>query len=127
MSLGNSPSSTVIRLSADTRYKLLVNGSRVCVGPTRGSDRIWYYDTVDLEPYLKKGENVIEIRVIRFFPSLNVGIPYARTQSPGLVLLGQVEKEDISTGKNDTKWEGRQENHIHYPSKSEWDVFLNVS
>jgi hypothetical protein len=55
ITLPSVPKQTVIRISADTRYKLLVNGHRVCVGPARGSDRLWFYDTVDLGPFLQVG------------------------------------------------------------------------
>ena len=46
-------------VSADNRYKLFVNGKQVAYGPARGDLENWYYDTVDIAPYLRKGKNVI--------------------------------------------------------------------
>lgn len=97
------------------------------MGPTRGSDRLWYYDTLDIATWLHSGENTITVEVIRFFPSANAGISFARTSAPGLVVSGSIGDEDISTGATDTKWEGREDDNVHYPSKSDKDIFLHVS
>lgn len=48
-----------ISVSADNRYRLFVNGKSVAAGPARGDVRHWYYDDLDLAPYLKEGKNVI--------------------------------------------------------------------
>ncbi|ORX34105.1 bacterial alpha-L-rhamnosidase-domain-containing protein [Kockovaella imperatae] len=115
-----------VRLSADTRYKLLINGNRVCVGPARGSDRIWFYDTIDLGPFLRTGSNIIEILVLRFFPSENVAEPFGRTARPGLTIYGSIGDENISTGGTDTKWLGGPEDNRYYPQETPWDHFLNT-
>lgn len=48
-----------VRVSADNRYLLYVNGRRVAHGPAR-CDRRWQsFDELDLAPYLREGENVI--------------------------------------------------------------------
>lgn len=114
-------------MSADTRYKLLVNGHRVSVGPTRGSDKVWYYDTVDLAPWLILGKNEIVIKVVRFFPTAIAGFAFARTALPGLAVIGNIGSEDISTGPQDERWEGRVERHVSFPTSSETDIFLHVS
>jgi hypothetical protein len=113
-------------MSADTRYKLVINSKRVALGPSRGSDRLWYYDTIDIAPFLTLGVNRIDILVVRWFPSLPVGTPFARTAMPGLTVEGQVEGIDLSTGRTDTEWEGRVEK-VHFPAKNKSDIFLHVS
>lgn len=123
----SSHPSAVIRVSADTRYKLLVNDQRVTVGPSRGSDKFWFYDTIDLAPWLQAGENVIIIKVLRFFPSADAGFSFARTSFPGLAVVGSVGTQDISTGGSGSSWEGRAEPHVFFPSKSDVDIFLHVS
>lgn len=56
VSLKEEPYEGKIRISADTRYKLYVNTRLVEVGPSRGDHQVWFYDTIDLLPYLKKVE-----------------------------------------------------------------------
>ena len=34
-----------IKISADTKYKLYVNGAFVQFGPSRGDKQVWYYNT----------------------------------------------------------------------------------
>jgi alpha-L-rhamnosidase len=53
------PSSFVIHVSADNRYKLYVNGALVSLGPARGDAFHWNYETVDIAVYLKDGDNVL--------------------------------------------------------------------
>ena len=53
-----------IRLSADSRYKLYVNGMFVVEGPCHGTRYQRFYETVDATPYLKEGENVLWVDVL---------------------------------------------------------------
>src|SRR5437868_1489383 len=57
--LATKPSSYLVHVSADNRYKLFINGVLVSIGPARGDFYYWNYETVDLAPYLKEGKNVI--------------------------------------------------------------------
>lgn len=120
-------SPVLIRLTADTRYKLIINGKRAMVGPSRGSDKIWYYDTVDIAPFLQCGANTIVVKVLRFFPGIIAAVPFARASLPGLAVLGNVIGVDISTGKTDSEWEGRVDDQIFYTGKNPDDIFLHVS
>lgn len=52
------------RVSADTRYVLRVNGSYVCEGPCLGSEYVKYYETADLTPFLRDGNNNVELTVL---------------------------------------------------------------
>src|SRR5258708_29319531 len=49
----------VVHVSADNRYRLFVNGKPICSGPARGDLYNWYFETVNLAPYLQQGTNVI--------------------------------------------------------------------
>ncbi|HTI10696.1 MAG TPA: alpha-L-rhamnosidase C-terminal domain-containing protein [Puia sp.] len=53
------PGKFIIHLSADNRYRLFVNGVAVCSGPARGDLAHWNFETVDLAPFLKNGENTV--------------------------------------------------------------------
>ena len=49
------PPSYVVRVSADHRFVLFVNGKRVGDGPARGDLTHWRYERFDLAPLLKVG------------------------------------------------------------------------
>ena len=53
----------VVRVSADNRFLLFVNGRRVAQGPAYGDLRRWRYERLDLAPYLTRGRNVIAAQV----------------------------------------------------------------
>ena len=53
--------SASVRVTADSRYRLYVNGVRVGRGPVKFDTRWMYYDTWDIAPLLKKGKNVIAV------------------------------------------------------------------
>ncbi|HHH49508.1 MAG TPA: alpha-rhamnosidase, partial [Saprospiraceae bacterium] len=64
--LTTKPKEFIIYVSADNRYKLFVNGQKVCAGPARGDINHWRYETVDIAPYLDAGKNVIAAEVVNF-------------------------------------------------------------
>jgi alpha-L-rhamnosidase len=53
------PASFTVHVSGDNRYKLFVNSVLVSLGPARGDLSYWNFETVDLAPYLKTGNNII--------------------------------------------------------------------
>jgi hypothetical protein len=60
------PASYVVRVSADNRFILYVNGQRVGDGPARGDLTHWRYERFDLAPYLRAGSNLITATVWNF-------------------------------------------------------------
>ena len=63
LKLAAVPASYVVRVSADNRFILYVNGTRVGDGPARGDLGHWRYERFDLAPLLKSGENLITATV----------------------------------------------------------------
>ena len=62
----NVPEKAILNIAAETKYRLFLNGRTVVFdgGLFRESrPGCGYYDTVDLSPYLKKGENGLVIQV----------------------------------------------------------------
>lgn len=59
VSLAQKPARFVVHASGDNRYRLFVNGQAVCSGPARGDLYNWYFETVDIAPYLQAGRNVL--------------------------------------------------------------------
>ncbi|MBP3217563.1 MAG: hypothetical protein J6M46_04245 [Lachnospiraceae bacterium] len=51
-------------ISANSRYRLWVNGVPVLSGPCRSDGFVRYYDTAELGPYLQAGQNVIAAQVL---------------------------------------------------------------
>jgi alpha-L-rhamnosidase len=57
------PGKFIVHVSADNRYKLYVNGLFVSNGPARGELYHWNFETVDLAPFFKQGNNIISALV----------------------------------------------------------------
>lgn len=96
-SLGQQPGSFVVHVSADNRYRLFVNGQAVCSGPARGDLYNWYFETVDIAPYLHAGTNVIAAQVW----NMGVFAPVAQiSNQTAFVLQGDGAAEKIvNTGE----------------------------
>ena len=101
--LKEAPASRKIRISADSRYKLYLNGSFVQKGPQKALDlKEWFVDTAELAPFLKEGENVLAVEVLRF-PASNLSVSAEnandslyRTEIPNLY----VEDPETADGVN---------------------------
>lgn len=63
LDLAKAPRSFIVRVSADNRYVLYVNGGRVDAGPSRGDLAHWRYRRLDIGRYLRAGTNVIAAHV----------------------------------------------------------------
>lgn len=103
--LAGQPASFIVHVSADNRYRLFVNGKPVCNGPARGDLYNWYFETVDLAPWLKPGGNTIAAQV------WNMGEEAAVAQvsnQTAFVLQGDTEKEKgINTDGSWKVWENK--------------------
>ena len=73
------PEHFVVRVSADNRYRLVVNGQAVSAGPQRSDIMHWRYETVDLAPYLHIGRNVLAATVWNWGAYRPVGQQSRRT------------------------------------------------
>ncbi|KAG8631818.1 hypothetical protein KVT40_000958 [Elsinoe batatas] len=127
--LFNLPSTTLLHCSADTRYKLLINGRRVAVGPTRGSTTIWHYDSIDIAPFLMEGRNVLQVVVMRYYAASRAAMPFARTAYPGLTIVGGLKSgsDVIDLGTMCSGWTARVNPEISFPTGLIDDVFLHIN
>ena len=93
-----------VEITADSRYKLYLNGKLVEFGPMKGDDQVWYVDRIDLTPYLVVGENVIAAEVLSYPAMHDLGNHgMFRSGCPGLFLKGYIQdvegwRYDISAG-----------------------------
>jgi hypothetical protein len=60
--LSHSQIEGTIHIYADSRYALYVNGTCLGYGPARSYHKHPYYDTYNLAPFLKKGENILAVK-----------------------------------------------------------------
>ena len=87
--LSGVPKSLPLRITADTRYKLYINGALVQFGPSKGDNTIWYVDSVELAPWLRPGKNALAVSVLRYPEDREKGNhSLFRTKSPGLYIEG---------------------------------------
>lgn len=63
LALDAVPASYIVRVSADNRFVLYVNGKRVGDGPARGDLTHWRYERFDLAPFLRTGRNLVTATV----------------------------------------------------------------
>lgn len=64
--LDHIPESLFVRVSADSRYRLSINGRDITCGPCKGDQSVWYYERLDIASRLRIGENVIGAMVLRY-------------------------------------------------------------
>ncbi len=62
-SLEYKPEAFIVHVSADPRYQLFVNEQEVSFGPAVGDLENWHYESIDIAPQLRAGENIIAARV----------------------------------------------------------------
>jgi len=93
------PTSFIINISADTRYKLFVNGKHVGIGPAKSDLSHWNFDTYDISAFLKTGKNVIAA-VVWNFGEFN---GYSQhSNKTAFILQGNSENEKFLN--TDKKW-----------------------
>lgn len=92
VALPEKPRAVRIRISADQRFVLFVNGQRVGAGPARGHLKQWRYETFDIAPMLATGTNVIAARVWNDAKSA----PLAQMTSGHTAFWLQAESSDFS-------------------------------
>ncbi|REG89444.1 alpha-L-rhamnosidase-related protein [Winogradskyella sediminis] len=91
----------IIFVSADNRYRLYVNGERVCYGPSIGDRAHQRYETLDIAPHLKEGKNVIAAEVVNFGEYRSVSqVTY---QTAFILQADRNLNLDINTGSADWK------------------------
>ncbi|CAM4423601.1 Alpha-L-rhamnosidase N-terminal domain-containing protein [Pedobacter westerhofensis] len=96
--LSAAPANFIVHVSADNRYRLFVNGKPVCSGPARGDLFNWYYESIDISSYLKRGSNTIAALVWNMGELAAVGQISNQT---AFMLQGNGDPEKIvNTGKD---------------------------
>jgi alpha-L-rhamnosidase len=84
-----------VKVSARTEYILCVNGRRVGFGPPIADSRRYYFDLRNIQPYLRKGPNVIAARVY----SLATATEDTKRVPGGFILQGTVGENSLDSDK----------------------------
>ncbi|KAH9214231.1 Six-hairpin glycosidase-like protein [Leptodontidium sp. 2 PMI_412] len=114
-----------INISADTRYKLYINKQFVHGGPVKGDERRWFYDTVDVTPFLRDGDNHIAVHVLRFYHATTYAWPFARMPIGGLFI--QSVDQSTPCGLNtDDSWETAIDPSAELRVGDPFDVFMQI-
>ncbi len=102
LSLERKPKKLIAHISADSKYWLYINGETVVYegsvkrGPEKSSG---YYDSIDIAPYLKKGEN--SICALVWFWDNETSYSYSSSGQGGFIF--EAENSDI-TIISDKSW-----------------------
>ncbi len=90
--LASVPAEFIIHVSADNRYRFFVNGQPVCFGPARGDLAHWFYESINIAPFLKPGKNLLAAVVWNFGDDK----PWAQfTLKTALIVQGNSTPEQI--------------------------------
>lgn len=89
----NEIAQATLKVCADTRYRLWLNGQMLGHGPARSEPAYQYYDLYELPTQLKAGENLFAAFVTHY----GVGTCYSRLGSPGFLLEVEITFTDGST------------------------------
>jgi hypothetical protein len=111
LDLASPPGRFLVHVSGDQRFVLFVNGRRVGIGPSRGDLFHWRFETFDLAPYLKAGQNLLVATVWSF----GAQAPAAQvTDRTGFVAQGDGDAEQAAN--TDTSWQcAREPGHQPWP------------
>ncbi len=115
--LDEVPENLDMYISADNRYKLYINGQYITIGPARGDLFHWRYETIDVSPYLKEGDNVIAALVYNM--GEHTPVSWMSRQTAFICQIGEAEKSLIYTG--DGNWKVTQ-NRAYQPIPWHWQV-----
>lgn len=88
---------TIINITADDYYKLYINGSFVTQGPAPGFPFHYYYNKVDITPYIIEGENTIAVHT--YYQGLINRVWVSGDDRHGLWF--QIIQDDIVLAKSD--------------------------
>ncbi len=86
--VADAPRAANLRVTADTRYQLFINGAFVVDGPVKAYPEEYRYDSVDVARFLRPGTNVVAVRVHHW------GRDTAQSVAVRPGLLAQLDWED---------------------------------
>lgn len=104
------PSGAHVLISADSRYRLHVNGHLVGTGPARNYPGHYEFDRHDVTPLLKAGQNVLDVRVHHW----GEGTFHGLVLRAGLIC--EVQSEDGLLLSSSGEWRARPAAAYQFPT-----------
>ncbi|KAJ0415025.1 Six-hairpin glycosidase-like protein [Aspergillus carlsbadensis] len=124
---GQPPKELAILITADTKYKLYVNNEQVALGPVKGDAKLWFYDQIDIGPYLREGENHIAIHVLRLFYRADYAPSFPRLPTGGAWVVPRARDEPWSSLlRSSEKWETAIDPYATLRVDEPEDHFLHI-
>ncbi len=124
--LDDIPPQLLAHVTADSRYRLLVNGELLGRGPLKGTLEHYHIETYDLAPHLRPGRNVLAAEVRWFgihapMSEVHGPLPGLMVRCPALPTLDTPgewrARIDVSVSPDTTSY---HENAQHFLNHTEW-------
>lgn len=118
-----------LRISADSRYRLFVNGVSVSRGPCKGDRFTWYYEEIDIGNLLSAGTNVIAVQVLRLPYEGGGNASVWRTRLPGLYVHASIQDEqnrETIHAHTDASWQCMKDESISL-AQGVYTQFLGIT
>ena len=110
----------LLQLFADSRYLLWINGQYVLRGPCRFNPKRPEYDVVDIQKYLKKGNNAMVVLVHTYGNAINGRI---MKHAPGLAAVLEISGKTIL--RTDKSWKTNDKTR-YLPSPGSWNTIPDI-
>ncbi|MDF2660531.1 MAG: alpha-L-rhamnosidase, partial [Paenibacillus sp.] len=94
-----------MRISADSYYRVWINGKEAGEGPVRSTPRHWYYDDYDVSGYVRTGDNVIAVDVWHYGHS---NYQYIENRAGLIARLDLGEDGQAGSFATDNSWKAKQ-------------------
>lgn len=111
-------------ITANSRYRLWINGKPVLSGPCKGDRHRHYYDTVDVSDYLTSGKNIIAVQVLYCNPDTAVSQTDERAAIYGVITPGGGHRLAVEGNIYDSQ--GERKGTVTTGS-AKWTVWLDGS
>ena len=102
------PAQCCIDITGRSQFKLFVNGESILFGPCRSVKDIAYYDTLDIAPWLKAGENRIVMQVFSYPEKTGAesgpNYCYGDNDGPAVCIDGKIGDKDPGAPENWKIW-----------------------
>jgi len=113
----------MVHVSADSRYRLFINGKSVSIGPLKGDNHTHYYETVDVSDYLTLGQNVLSAIVLHYSSTTSEPSPDSIWHAPkgGFLLEGSLKTANgkiVESLHTDENWKCLEDEAVTFEAES---------